>query len=74
MKIANIRLYRTLIVLMATLILGAPAMAATSVPTFYWQNQATGDLTYWELNGASIDNYGFIDTISDTNWKIVGVR
>jgi predicted outer membrane repeat protein len=38
---------------------------------FFWQHAASGDVVYWQMNGASIAASSYINTISDPNWKIV---
>lgn len=39
-----------------------------------WQNQATGQLAAWSLNGRTVAATSYLspDTVTDTNWKVVG--
>jgi hypothetical protein len=41
-------------------------------PNLFLQHRATGDVVYWQLNGASLANSGYIQAVPDLNWKIVG--
>ena len=37
-----------------------------------WRNKTTGQNVVWFMNGAAFSSYSWIDTVSDTNWEIVG--
>ncbi len=43
-------------------------------PDLIWQNQSTGQLYYWLMNGVTMqsNDYLYNGTPVDTNWKIVG--
>jgi parallel beta-helix repeat protein len=44
-------------------------------PDLIWRNQATGDVTYWVMNGTQwTGNWGYIAHNVSTAWKIVGVH
>jgi hypothetical protein len=55
------------------------AIGATPSPDFnsdgftdlLWQNQATGDVTYWLMNDTTRTGYGWIAYGVPTEWKIV---
>ncbi len=36
-----------------------------------WQNQATGDIVFWQMDGMTIKNQFLIGNVPDTNWRIV---
>lgn len=61
---------KTLIALVAALVLCTPALAAP--PQFLWQNEATGDVSTWIMNGASVADYSYVDTVTDSNWVVAG--
>ena len=44
-------------------------------PDILWQNQATGSLSAWLMNGTSLASLATVTpgVVSDTNWKIVGI-
>ena len=37
-----------------------------------WRNTTTGQNVVWFMNGAAFSSYSWIDTVTDTNWQIVG--
>ena len=37
-----------------------------------WRNKSTGQNVVWFMNGAAFSSYSWIDTVTDTNWQIVG--
>jgi hypothetical protein len=43
-------------------------------PDLIWQNQTTGQLSYWLMNGTTLvsGDYLYGGQAVDTNWKIVG--
>ena len=45
-------------------------------PDILWQHQATGGLSAWLMNGTTLETLATVTPgiVSDTNWKIVGVR
>lgn len=40
-------------------------------PDILFQNQATGQLVYWIMNGASFVRYGFLPDPGSVSWKVV---
>ena len=48
---------------------------ADGKPDLIWQNQATGQLYYWLMNGVALQSSGYLNNgqAVDTNWKIVGI-
>jgi hypothetical protein len=40
-------------------------------PDLFWQNQATGDIVFWQMDGTTLMNQISIGNVPDTNWKIV---
>jgi C1A family cysteine protease len=44
-------------------------------PDIIWQNQSTGQLYYWLMNGVTMSSGGYLipSKTSDLNWNIVGV-
>jgi hypothetical protein len=43
-------------------------------PDIIWENQSTGQLYYWLMNGVTQSGGGYLNNGQpvDTNWKIVG--
>ena len=37
-----------------------------------WRNTTTSQNVVWFMNGAAFSSYSWIDTVTDTNWQIVG--
>ena len=48
---------------------------ADGKPDLIWQNQSTGQLYYWLMNGTAYvsSDYLYNGQAVDTNWKIVGI-
>jgi probable HAF family extracellular repeat protein len=48
---------------------------ADGKPDLIWQNQTTGEIGVWFMNGTTMTGFSYLtpDTVSDLNWKIVGV-
>ena len=40
--------------------------------TILWQNQSTGDIVFWRMDGTTLSGQSFIGQVPDTNWEIVG--
>lgn len=38
-----------------------------------WRHNTTGQDVIWLMDGTSLDSYAWLDTVVDTNWKIVDV-
>ena len=36
-----------------------------------WQNQATGDIVFWQMDGTTVLSQSLIGNVPDTNWRIV---
>ncbi len=36
-----------------------------------WQNQSTGDIVFWQMDGTTVLSQSLIGNVPDTNWKIV---
>ncbi|MCM3881632.1 MAG: FG-GAP-like repeat-containing protein [Vicinamibacterales bacterium] len=44
-------------------------------PDIYWQNDTTGDLVWWKMNGTAIVSGAYLSVPTvDPNWKIVGPK
>jgi hypothetical protein len=56
-------------------IMGIGDFNADGKPDLIWQNQVTGQLIYWLMNGVTMQSWGYLNNGQpiDTNWKIVGV-
>jgi C1A family cysteine protease len=56
-------------------IVGIGDFNADGRPDLVWQNQSTGQLYYWLMNGVTLSGGGYLynGQAVDTNWKIVGV-
>ncbi|MGZ6274481.1 MAG: FG-GAP-like repeat-containing protein [Syntrophales bacterium] len=56
-------------------IVGVGDFNGAGKPDILWQNQATGALGVWFMNGTTQTGSSYLtpSTVSDTNWKIVGV-
>ncbi len=40
-------------------------------PDILWQNQSTGDIVFWQMDGTTVLSQSLIGNVPDTNWKIV---
>ncbi len=53
-------------------VVATPDMNGDGHPDLLWQNQATGQLLVWYMNGTQVTQYGSVfATVSDLNWKVV---
>jgi hypothetical protein len=56
-------------------IVGVIDMDGNGKPDLVWQNVATGGLAVWFMDGIRIaGRYLNPETVSDPNWRIVGVK
>ncbi len=57
-------------------LVGAPDLNDDGEADLLWENMATGDVARWQMNGASVTNYG--DTIANvgagSGWSVQGER
>ena len=44
-----------------------------SKPDILWRNFSTGENSYWYMNGVNLISGGYIQTVYDLNWDIVGM-
>jgi hypothetical protein len=51
---------------------GSPDFNGDGKPDILWQNQATGAVTVWYMNGATKLSYAYIVSGMDLSWKVVG--
>jgi len=53
----------------------SPDFNSNGKPDLVWQNNATGEIAVWFMDGVTYQSHQSlsIPTISDTNWKIVGI-
>jgi hypothetical protein len=55
-------------------IVGVFDLDSDGKPDLIWQNQSTGQLYYWLMNGVTLQSHGFLlnGQAINTSWKIVG--
>ena len=53
-------------------IVGTPDFNGDGHPDLLWQNQVTGDVYYWLMNGTTLLSGNYLARNINTNWKIVG--
>ena len=41
-------------------------------PDIIFENQSTGQVVYWLMDGPNLKSYGFLPDTGDLNWKLVG--
>ncbi len=57
------------------MVVGTPDLTNDGQPDLLWWNSSSGQVNYWEMNGATATGaWGIITQSPDLNWRIVGIH
>ncbi len=64
----------TLLTSIFILLLNASGYSTDPKQLIIWQNQSSGDIVFWHMDGTTLLSQSFIENVPDTNWNIAATN